>query len=414
MPVVWFRIALLNFLVAAFMGVTLRYAFAYEIPWLNFRFWVHAHSHSALLGWLYMGLVILLVHTFLPPGSLSRPFYRNNLMLTQIAVLGMMISFPFQGYGWVAIAFSTAHAILAYLFCYRFLKDFRHSGLVALFVWAAFLFMILSTLALWAMPAIILLGKQGSAIYYMAVQFFLHFQFNGWFTYGALALIIRSVELRGQVIPNRIGKSFFALLTLSCLLTYALAVAWSNPSTLIFAINGAGVIIQLGALLLFLVLYFKMRPSLQGMVKGWPARLLAIGLVCFVLKILMQSVVVIPYIATISYTIRNYVIGFMHLILLGMITTIILSKAMQFNLIHTGSKWLSPGLWLLIAGLVGSELLLFLQGTMLWAAMGFMPYYYEALLYISALMPLGIIMIIFSQIQHDGPNLHQYPRTAGI
>lgn len=414
MPIVWFRVALLNFLVAGLMGVTLRYAFAYEIPWLNFRFWVHAHSHTALLGWLYMGLVVLLVHTFLPPGSLSRPFYRNNLILTQISVLGMMVSFPFQGYSWVAIAFSTAHAILAYGLCYRFLKDFRHSGLVALFVKAAFLFMILSTLALWAMPAIIMLGKQGSAIYYMAVQFFLHFQFNGWFIFGALALIIRSVELRNLIIPDRIGKSFFGLLTLSCLLTYALAVAWSNPSTLIFAINGAGVIIQLGALLLFLVLYFQMKPSLNGMMKGWSARLMAIGLVCFVLKILMQSVVVIPYIATISYTIRNYVIGFMHLILLGMITTIFLSKALQFNLIHSGSKWLSPGLWLLITGLIGSELLLFLQGTMLWAAMGFMPYYYEGLLLISALMPLGLLMIIFSQIRQDGHPKSQFPHPAGI
>jgi hypothetical protein len=414
MPIVWFRVALLNFLVAGLMGVTLRYAFAYEIPWLNFRFWVHAHSHTALLGWLYMGLVVLLVHTFLPPGSLSRPFYRNTLILTQISVIGMMVSFPFQGYGWVAIAFSTVHSLLAYGLCFRFLKDFRHTGLVALFVRAAFLFMILSTFALWAMPAIIMLGKQGSAIYYMAVQFFLHFQFNGWFIFGALALIFRSVEMQNLAIPNRIVNSFFGLLTLSCLLTYALAVAWSNPSALIFAINGAGVIIQLGALVLFLILYYKMHLSLKGMMKGWSARLMAIGLVCFVLKILMQSVVVIPYVATISYTIRNYVIGFMHLILLGMITTIVLSKAMQFNLINSGSKWLSPGLWLLVVGLIGSELLLFLQGTLLWAAMGFMPYYYEGLLYISALIPLGISLIIFSQIQQDGHLKSRFPQTVGI
>jgi hypothetical protein len=75
---------------------------------------------------------------------------------------------------------------------------------------------------------------------------------------------------------------------------------------------------------------------------------------------------------------------------------------------------LSPGLWLLVVGLIGSELLLFLQGTLLWAAMGFMPYYYEGLLYISALIPLGISLIIFSQIQQDGHLKSRFPQTVGI
>ncbi|MCB0554497.1 MAG: hypothetical protein KDD02_13180, partial [Phaeodactylibacter sp.] len=97
MPKVWFRIALINFFIAAVMGAILRYAFVEEISWLKFRYFLHGHSHVAMLGWLYLGLYALLVHSFLPEVRQHSPFYRNNFIVAQASVVGMLIAFPIQG-----------------------------------------------------------------------------------------------------------------------------------------------------------------------------------------------------------------------------------------------------------------------------------------------------------------------------
>ena len=47
-----------------------------------------------------------------------------------------------------------------------------------------------------------------------------------------------------------------------------------------------------------------------------------------------------------------------------------------------------------IVGFILSEVVLFLQGTMFWGAMGFMPYYYELLFGVSALLPIGLFFIL--------------------
>ena len=44
------------------------------------------------------------------------------------------------------------------------------------------------------------------------------------------------------------------------------------------------------------------------------------------------------------------------------------------------------------------ELLLFLQGTLLWIGQGFMPFYYEILFLLTLALPVGIILIIFQNI----------------
>ncbi len=116
MPSFWFRIALGNFFIAALLGLTLRFAFIQEIPFFKFKNILHAHSHVAMLGWLYLGLYGLVVCYFVPNEQAAPKFYTRLFWLTQISVLGMLFSFPFQGYGPVSIAFSTLHIFCAYAF----------------------------------------------------------------------------------------------------------------------------------------------------------------------------------------------------------------------------------------------------------------------------------------------------------
>ncbi len=396
---IWLKTALINLFIAAVLGTLLRYAFVDELSWLKFRYVLHGHSHVAMLGWVYLALYTLLVGAFIRTDQQGRK-YNVLFWLTQFSVLGMLISFPIVGYAPISIAFSTLHTILSYVFAFYFLKELKPQGqgpvlFSRLFAKAAIVFMLISTLALWATAPIIISGGKGSAWYYAVIQFFLHFQFNGWFLFAILALFLRKLEELNIFLDTRKLKLFFRLLVISSFLTYALAVSWSTPLLSIFLANSLGVLIQLIAAIIFIRLVWK--EKILEHFRFWEGILLKTAFVCFVGKILMQSIIVIPYIAKVGYTIRNYMIGFLHLMLLGIFTSFLLAFALDGKLIRVGrmAKW---GLIVFLSGFLLSEGILFLQGTLFWGAKGFLPFYYESLFGASALLPIGILLVLFNQM----------------
>ena len=148
---------LINFLIAAIMGVVLRYASIGTINF-NYRFLTHAHSHIAMLGWVYLMLFVLIVHYFVPE---KKPIYTKLFWLTQFAVVGMMLSFPFQGYATVSIAFSTLHIFCSYYFVFLIWKHHKTESIVTRrLLKTALLFMLLSTAGVWCLgPAVAMLGQ---------------------------------------------------------------------------------------------------------------------------------------------------------------------------------------------------------------------------------------------------------------
>lgn len=399
MSKIWIRTALFNFFIAACLGTLLRFAFVVEIPWLQYQYFQHAHSHVAMLGWVYLALYALLIHTFLTHEQQKAKIYHYLFWLTQGSVIGMLCTFPLIGYAGWSIFFSSLQILFSYVFLFRFWRDLKQQGKPSfskLFIKAALFFMFLSTLALWGMGPIMALGFKGSAIYYMAVQFFLHFQFNGWFIFAILGLLFHWLEQQGWEFSHGRLNLFFILLVGACFLTYALAVAWANPLPLVFAINSLGVSLQLAALVAFLILIKKAGAGKKGTEQPWVRFLILFAITCFCIKILVQAAIIIPVIAKIAYTIRNFVIGFIHLINLAIISCFILGYSIQERLLDILPKSAKIGLVFFLAGLLGSELLLFLQGILLWGAKGFMPFYYEMLFAISALLALGLGLVQLS------------------
>ncbi|MDX2248017.1 MAG: hypothetical protein SF052_14625 [Bacteroidia bacterium] len=385
----WLFTAVLNFFFAGCLGALLRYAFVSEVPGLNFRNVMHGHSHVAMLGWLYMALFALLVRTFIPEKEKT---YNRLFWMTQVSIAGMLVSFPVQGYGPVSIAFSTLHIILSYVFAVRFFRDIKRERtqgrLSVRLVKASLWFMLVSTLGLWGMGPVMALDMKGSVWYHVAVQFYLHFQFNGWFLFAVLALWFRMREAYSK--ETTISRLFFALLVVSCLLTFSLVLVWANTSPAFLVVNGLGVIMQLAALVLLGIMMREDWPQVASRLSRVSRWLIAVALISFAVKIALQALVVIPAVATIAFTIRNYVIGFIHLIMLGAISHFIWGYSAEKNLIDLRSWGSKTGLVLFFVGFAGSEILLFLQGTMFWAAKGFLPGYYEILFGFSVLMPLGV------------------------
>ena len=399
------KTAIFNLLLAAGIGSLLRFAFVEEVSWLQFRNWLHGHSHVAMLGWVFLALYAFLIAAFLPPDKRTRK-YNWLFWALQGSVIGMLVSFPLQGYGAVSIAFSTLHLLLSYFFVFFVWRDLPVASsehrFSRLFLKTSLFFLVLSTLSLWAMPLILTSGFGRTIWYYLSVQFFLHFQFNGWFLFALLALFFRLTENRGISWPRSLGFTFYLLLSVSTVLTFALAVAWSQPSWIVFLVNSLGVVIQLAATVLLIQLFAGKAKALKSIFQSNMARnLFALALICFLGKVLIQTSVALPVVATAAYTIRNFVIAFIHLILLGVVSVFLFGWAVEKKFFNPQSTALRSGLIAFLTGFVLTEGMLFLQGTLFWGAFGFIPYYYEVLFVFTLLLPVGIGLILFSLLK-DG------------
>ena len=383
----WFKIAIINLLLASLLGVVMRLAFLVEIPGLAFKNILHGHSHVAMIGWGYLAVFALLMQYF-GRDFMHQQVFRLLYYGNQVAVVGMFLTFPVFGYTGIPLFFTTVHLVLAYIFAYYFLKQLAtKSGFANLFVRSALLFHILSTVAIWILPVLIINGLRHSAGYHMAVQFFLHFQFNGWFIFAVLGIFFKIIEPQIHTIGKSDLSSFFRFLVVATFLTYAMAVTWSEPLPVIFLVNSAGVIFQFIALVYFIRVLYKISSFSQ---KSLAKAFFRFALISFILKILIQSIVVIPYFAVVAYTIRNFVVGFLHLFLLGMLTGFIFAVAIELRWLNTHLTRIRVGLLLFLLGFLTTEILLFFQGTLLWAKQGFIPSYYLVIFLLSLFFPISL------------------------
>ena len=381
-------ICLINFFIAALLGLLLRYYFIDSIP-INYRFLTHAHSHIAMLGWVYLMLFTLFVHYFIPD---KKPVYNRLFWVTEFSVIGMLLSFPFQGYAAFSISFSTLHIICSYYFVYLIWKHHEISNLpTRYFVKAALLFMLISTMGVWFLgPAVSMLGK-ASAFYQIAIQFFLHFQFNGWFLIAVLAVFIHIIQLK----DSKQFRLFFKLLIVSTILTLALPINWYAPHSFLYWINGLGVLIQFFALVLFLKL---IKPHQHSIIKQGSAldfNLLYFAVFCFSLKSILQLISLAPEFSQEAYQHKNLVIGFIHLTMLGVISGFLMFFILQSKLTKHNNL-LRLGIYTFILGFIFTEILLMLQGSMFYLGSGFMPNYYQLLFLFSILIPIGILLLMIN------------------
>ncbi|MBX2977706.1 MAG: hypothetical protein KF905_00295 [Flavobacteriales bacterium] len=390
----WFLIAFTNLLIAAIMGALLRGQFIGEIPFLRFRPWMHAHSHVAMLGWLFTGIVVVLSHDG-GRDILTRGMHRM-LVVLQVAVVGMLLSFPVQGYGAASISASTLHMVVSYFVLAHLWRQslaWPREGSGRLTRWSIILYF-LSTLGVWAMAPLIATGNQGKEIYYWAIQFYLHFQFNGWFWFAALALGVRWAERQGFEL--HLDRLTLGLWIVSAVLTYALAIAWSEPHPAVFATVSVGVLLQVWAALRSLRILRRLQRRAHERFPTWGKVLVGVALVGMAMKVLVQAAVAAPSMAVMAFTLRSYVMGFIHLNTLAIMTTLLLVYALLQGWLPVRNLAAKAGVALLTGGIILSELLLFTQGTFFWMGWGLIQGHYLHMVIASALMPLGVALLLWA------------------
>jgi hypothetical protein len=389
----WLLTCLINFLIAAILGLLLRFVFVFPVG-INFRYLTHAHSHVAMLGWVYLMLFSFIVYYFIPKYSKA---YSRLFWVTEIAVVGMMLSFPFQGYASISISFSTLHIFCSYFFFRLVWKDQACNNLPERYLLkTSLLFMLLSTIGIWFLgPAVATMGNQ-SAFFNIAIQFFLHFQFNGWFLFAVLAIFFKILSKLELKIDLKKFKWFFRSLIFATVMTMALPVSWYAFHPILLWINGLGVIAQLVAVVFFIVLLKPVWPFFWSQISSLTKLMFGFALICFALKIGMQTASLFPEIAQLSAQIRNFVIGFIHLLMLGVISGFLFAFLLQSQFVNPESKLLKWGIAVFLAGFLATELLLFIQGGMFYFGIGLIPHYYLGLFVFSAFLAIGILLIATS------------------
>jgi hypothetical protein len=394
---IWFIVSMFDLFAAAIIGVLLRAMYFVEVPFVTFRPWLHGHSHTALLGWLFIGTVVCLLHD----GGLGRftPRMRWLLIGLQAAVVCMLIGFPLWSYNVITITGSSIHMVLAFMALatlWHVSRSWPKQG-SGMLTRAAVVMFILSTLGILAIGPIIATGNQGKEIYYWAVQFFLHFQFNGWFWFAAMALGARWAERQGFAL--RIDRLTMGLWIVSAVLTYALAIAWSEPLPAVFATVAVAVALQVWAAWRTFGILRRMHNVAYDRIPQAARILIGVALVSMAMKVLVQASVAIPSVAIMALTIRHFVMGFVHMNTLGVMTMLLCSYAILsgwFDLKRGAIRW---GLGLLVAGIITSELLLFVQGGFFWIGLGMIPGHYVHLFAASFLMPMGVVLLLIGSLK---------------
>jgi hypothetical protein len=387
----WILVCFINFLMASLMGLLLRWMYISPIEGVNYQFLMHGHSHVAMLGWVYLMLYCLIFYLFVSKKKQQKPIYNQLFWITEFAVIGMMIDFPAQGYAFASILFSTLHIFCSYCFCYLIWKD---AGPITYpekrILRTALFFMVFSTLGVWCLgPAVGMMGKS-SAFYKIAIQFFLHFQFNGWYLFAVLALFLKQLNTR---IDKKQFGLFYQLFVASTVLTLALPVSWSLSNSVFYWINVIGVILQLISAVLFIQI---IRPHIQlffSNLQFLEKIVYRFTFFSFVLKIMIQLVVLVPNLIHVSHQIRNFVIGYIHLTMLGIITGFLFGLAFQNHFLNAKNSIQKWGTILFLLGFVITEILLFFQGIWLLLNKGIFQDYYLNLFLSSILLPIGILLI---------------------
>ena len=349
----WLAVCLANFLIAALFGSMLRLS---RLVPLGFEYsnFLHAHSHVAMLGWVYLVIFGLAVTVFVPDDSRQR--FGNLFWVTQGSVIGMMVTFPLQGYAPASITFSTLHILCAYVFAVRVWK-FLPRGMFR----TALVFMVISTFGAWSLGVVgATLGKE-SAWYKVAIQFFLHFQFNGWFLIGGIALLHRYLGRLG-ICPNpRLVHCLGALLAASAVFTFGLPLQWSFGLPVFGVFNAVGAALQLGALMLIAMIFKNVKKHLPPVSQSLAWLMILAGL-SLLMKAVFQGLSTWPEIADASLKVRPFAIGFIHLTMLGAVSGILLFLVGQnFPVAQKSFSW-KTGTALFCAGFIGTEALIFLQG----------------------------------------------------
>ena len=391
----WTRIALINFCVTALAGVTLRYKINFPLPSINQKYLLHSHSHFAFVGWVTLALMALMVH-YLVKNNLETNYKKYHIILAAncITAYGMLITFLFQGYDVYSITFSTLSIFVSYIFIYYYwldlnkLKNVSHTNAwfkASLAIWA------FSSLGAFSLAFLMANKILIQDLYFSAIYFYLHFQYNGWFLFACFGLLFAWLYRSGIIDSVVVSKPLFKIMAYTVVPTYLLSIIWLKLPTALHWIANISAVLQLLVLFYFVKLFLVIKKDATLRLPGVTRLLWTMAAIAFVIKICLQLLSISPELSQYAFGYRPVIIGYLHLSFLGVISFFILGF-IEILYKSMGSKLSKAGIYIFVSGVLLQEIILMVQGL---EAINVerLPYANIILLASACIMLLGLLLI---------------------
>ncbi|QEC45800.1 hypothetical protein [Pseudobacter ginsenosidimutans] len=398
----WTRRALLNLLIVALAGTLLRCKIIWEIPVLDYKNLMHAHSHFAFSGWVSLALSVAIAGVMQLPEQRLR-VYQQAFWFLLLSAFGMLLSFPFGGYNIVSIFFSTSSIFAGWYFAWINWKDLSTADLpITVINWfrSALVFYVISAAGPFFLAWLMASENLHQQWYIGSVYFFLHFQYNGWFAFAVIGLFLALLHRRGISFSAKAARIAFWLQCIACVPAFFLSALWMKLPPVLYWMAVLAAIAQLIALAVLLAGIIKCKKRILFSFDPIPLLLWGFALLAFCMKTIMQSLSVFPDLSYLAFGYRPVVIGYLHLILLGFITLFLLGFLLLQQYISSISSRPVIGIGCFVTGVVLNEFFLFVQalasigGTHFSMAVWF-------LLFAALLMLCGISLLYISQLNNN-------------
>jgi len=358
----WLKISFFNLALVALLGLILRYKISFPLPQIDQKHFLHAHSHFAFSGWVshtIMSLMVAWLAGFL--GNQVFKKYQWVIWLNLVSAFGMLFGFMFQGYALASIGFSILSILVAYTFTFLFWKDLnRTSERTITHYWfkAALLFNVLSSIGTFCLAYMFATGSTEQHFYLASIYFYLHFQYNGWFLFACMGLAFSGILANTPLLP---AKRIFWIFAAACIPNYFLSVLWMKFPLALYILIVAAALIQFWGWAEMIKLIRAKRGTIlkssPPLVKG----ILALSMVAFSIKLLLQAGSTIPALSKLAYGFRPIIIGYLHLALLGVISLFLIGYSLSKNYLRYGAT-LKTGISIFTIGVFANELVLLIQG----------------------------------------------------
>ncbi len=388
------KIALVYFVLAALLGCVLRFFRVLDIP-ITYKYIVHAHSHIALLGWVYLALTSLLYKLYLSKSEVHKK-YNNIFWFTQLTLIGMLLTFPFQGYAVFSIIFSTLFLIASYWFSWFFFKNVPVEYKMTQSLQcakAAIVYLLISSVGPWALGAIMNTLGGDSIWYRLAIYFYLHFFYNGWMIMALLAVFLYILEKQQIVWTQSNFKRLFWGLNLGIIFSFFLSTLFSHPSVVYYVFGGVGAVLQLYAFYVLWIFLLDVKLKLERLFSTFHQNILKTIGVLWGFKMILQTLSAMPYFADLAVTYLDFTIGYLHWTFLGVVTMSLFLFLDYFKLLQLGKKSFS----LYILGFALTEALIFYKAIVAWQSTTLFSAYYLILAVASLLVLLALLGLLLSR-----------------
>ena len=392
----WLKFSVFNFFLVALLGVIMRYKIQYSFPFLDQKHLQEAHSHFAFYGWITNVLYVLIVNYISKVNALVKLKKYGYLIIINLAAsFAMLGTFMYGGYFWASIAASTTALLTSFVFCYFFVMDARKiQDASKIWFLAGLFFAVISSVGVFNLAYMMSSKNINQDLYLASEYYFLHFQYNGFFLFSCIGLLLYSLKEAGSPINDKTNRLMFWLSFFGCLVGVGLSLLWLKMPLWVFTLI---VVATIGQTVAAVMLFGFVKKSWTNLVLKWSPMqrfvLIFVGF-AFAVKIALQLGSNIPALNQFAFGFRNVVIAYLHLVLLMCIATFLLNQILATNY-FTVTKTLLLGLKMFLLGIFLNELMLGLMGIFSIKYIS-IPYANHLLLYFSLLIFVALGLIFFS------------------